>query len=170
MIGFIGTSLQLHSIITPHNQWLYKTRSIPHWTMSAFPSAVMNDERRITTHTLNSLVRVRARVALRLAVYRQSFRLDDKPLETQTSNLIFNWRWESLCKILPEERIGLSFQLLLTLASAVILGSESRGTYNYILLSQIRDSPKPENQVLVFISPGNRVTQLHDSFIISRRP
>jgi hypothetical protein len=32
-------------------------------------------------------------------------------------------------------------QLLLTLASAVILGSESRGTRDHILLSQIRDFP-----------------------------
>jgi hypothetical protein len=31
--------------------------------------------------------------------------------------------------------------LLLVLASAVILGSESRGTHDHILLSQIRDSP-----------------------------
>jgi hypothetical protein len=34
-----------------------------------------------------------------------------------------------------------SLQLLLTLASAVILGSESRGTSDHILLSQIRDFP-----------------------------
>jgi hypothetical protein len=32
-------------------------------------------------------------------------------------------------------------QLLLALASTVILGSESRGTRNHILLSQIRDLP-----------------------------
>jgi hypothetical protein len=34
-------------------------------------------------------------------------------------------------------------QLLLVLASAVILGSDSRGTHGHILLSQIRDSPQP---------------------------
>jgi hypothetical protein len=34
-------------------------------------------------------------------------------------------------------------QLLLVLASAVILGFESRGTHDHILLSQIRDFPKP---------------------------
>jgi hypothetical protein len=39
MIGFIGTSLQLQSIITDHDQWLPKTRSIPHWTTSVFSSA-----------------------------------------------------------------------------------------------------------------------------------
>jgi hypothetical protein len=40
MIGFIGTSLQLQSIITAHNQWLPKTRSILYWTTSIFSSAV----------------------------------------------------------------------------------------------------------------------------------
>jgi hypothetical protein len=47
-------------------------------------------------------------------------------------------------------------QLLLALASAVILGSESR-----ILLHQIRDSPNLEGQVRVFLSPRNRVFQLY---------
>jgi hypothetical protein len=51
-------------------------------------------------------------------------------------------------------------QLLLALASSVILGSESRGTHDHILMSQIRDSPNLEGQVLVFISPRNRVAQL----------
>jgi hypothetical protein len=51
-------------------------------------------------------------------------------------------------------------QLLLGLASAVILRSESRGTHNHILLSQIRDTPNLEGQVPVFISPRNRVAQL----------
>jgi hypothetical protein len=41
-------------------------------------------------------------------------------------------------------------QLLLVLASAVILKSESRGTHNHILLSQIRDS-QPEDQVPIYI-------------------
>jgi hypothetical protein len=44
-------------------------------------------------------------------------------------------------------------QLLLGLASGVILESESRGTQDRILLSQIRDSPNLESQVPVFISP-----------------
>jgi hypothetical protein len=41
-------------------------------------------------------------------------------------------------------------QLLLVLANAVILESESRGTRDRILLSQIRDSPKPGG-------PGRRI-------------
>jgi hypothetical protein len=52
-------------------------------------------------------------------------------------------------------------QSLLVLASPVILGSESRGTYGHILLSQIRDSPNLEGQVPVFISPRDRVAQLY---------
>jgi hypothetical protein len=52
-------------------------------------------------------------------------------------------------------------QLLLDLASAVILRSESRGTHEHILLSQIRDSPNLEGQVPVCISPRNRVARLY---------
>jgi hypothetical protein len=52
-------------------------------------------------------------------------------------------------------------QLLLVLASAVILGSESRGTYDHVLLFQIRNSPNLEGQIPVFISPTNRATQLY---------
>jgi hypothetical protein len=52
-------------------------------------------------------------------------------------------------------------QLLLSLASALILGSESRGTHDHILLFQIRDSPSLEGQARVFISLRNRVTQLY---------
>jgi hypothetical protein len=42
---------------------------------------------------------------------------------------------------LSDERTGLSLQLLLAFASAVIFGSESRRTRGHILLSQIRDFP-----------------------------
>jgi hypothetical protein len=55
----------------------------------------------------------------------------------------------------------LHLQLLLLLASAVILGSEPQGTHDHILLSQIRDSPNLEGQVPVYIFPRNRVAQLH---------
>jgi hypothetical protein len=53
-----------------------------------------------------------------------------------------------------------SLQLLLVLASAVILRSKSRGTHD-ILLSQIRDSSNLEGQVPVFISLRNRVARLY---------
>jgi hypothetical protein len=52
-------------------------------------------------------------------------------------------------------------QLLMVLASAVILESESRGTRDYILLSQIQDSPNLKGQVPVFIIPRNRVSQIY---------
>jgi hypothetical protein len=45
-------------------------------------------------------------------------------------------------------------QLLLVLASAVILGSESRGTHDQILLPQILDSPSLEDQALYLYPPG----------------
>jgi hypothetical protein len=47
-----------------------------------------------------------------------------------------------------------SLQLLLALASTVILRSDSRGTRDHILLSQIRDSPNLEGQVPYLNSPG----------------
>jgi hypothetical protein len=43
-------------------------------------------------------------------------------------------------------------QLVLALASTVILKFESRGTHGHILLSQFRDSSNREGQVPVFIS------------------
>jgi hypothetical protein len=52
-------------------------------------------------------------------------------------------------------------QLLLALASAVILWSESHGTHDHILLSQIWLIPNLEGQVPVFISLRNRVAQLY---------
>jgi hypothetical protein len=58
---------------------------------------------------------------------------------------------------LSDERTGLLLQLLLVLASAVILGSDSRVTHDHILLPQIRDSPNLEGQVPVFLSPRNSV-------------
>jgi hypothetical protein len=51
--------------------------------------------------------------------------------------------------------------LLLALTSAVILRSESSGTHDHILLSQIRDSPNLEGQLPVFISARNRLARLY---------
>jgi hypothetical protein len=61
---------------------------------------------------------------------------------------------------LTRERVC-RLQLLLVLASAVILGSESRGTREHILLSQIRDYRNLEGQAPIFIYPRNRVAQLY---------
>jgi hypothetical protein len=60
---------------------------------------------------------------------------------------------------LSDERTGLPFTSAAGLASTVVLGSESRRTRGHILLYQIRDSPKLEGQVPIFISPRNRVAQ-----------
>jgi hypothetical protein len=65
------------------------------------------------------------------------------PLRLTTSNFIFQL---SSCGYSPSVTSSLTrvwvcrLQLQLVLASAVILKSESRGTRNHILLSQIRDS------------------------------
>jgi hypothetical protein len=52
-------------------------------------------------------------------------------------------------------------QLLLTLVSSVILGSESLGTRDHILPSHIRDSPNLEGLVPVFMSSSESVAQLY---------
>jgi hypothetical protein len=52
-------------------------------------------------------------------------------------------------------------QLLLVLASVVILGSEFHGTRDHILLSHIQGSPNLGGQVPVFIYPRTRVAQLY---------
>jgi hypothetical protein len=52
-------------------------------------------------------------------------------------------------------------QLLMALASAVILGSEFRDTNGHILLSQIRDSPNLKGQVPIFITTRNKEAQLY---------
>jgi hypothetical protein len=63
----------------------------------------------------------------------------------------------------PTRGLVCSFQLLLGLASAVFLGSESeyRGTHKHILLPQFWSSPSLEGQVPVIISPTSRIAQLY---------
>jgi hypothetical protein len=56
---------------------------------------------------------------------------------------------------------GCLLQLLLALASSVIIGSVSHWIRDHIILSQIRGSPNLEGQVSVFISPRHRVAQLY---------
>jgi hypothetical protein len=86
------------------------------------------------------------------------------PLRLTTSNYFFQL---NTCLHSPYVTSSLTrgwacrLQLLLALASSVILRSESRGTHDHILLSQIRDSPHLEDQVPVFISPMNRVARLY---------
>jgi hypothetical protein len=78
------------------------------------------------------------------------FVLVTSPLRLTTSNYIFQL---NTCGYSPYVTSSLTrgwfyrLQLLPVLASAVILRSESRGTHDHILLSQIRDSPNLEGQV-----------------------
>jgi hypothetical protein len=58
-------------------------------------------------------------------------------------------------------------QLLLVLASAVLLRSQSSGTHDRNLLSQIRDSPNMEGQIPVFISTRNNVARLYPQALAS---
>jgi hypothetical protein len=60
-------------------------------------------------------------------------------------------------------------QLLLVIASSVILGSESCRTDGHILLSQIRDSPNLEGQIpYLYVSPKNGLAQLYPRALVSR--
>jgi hypothetical protein len=116
---------------------------------------VMQDAGRIIITNL----KVRVRVALRLTVYRQSVRLGDKPLETHDETCSFFSTELYVTSSLTRGQVC-RLQLVLGLASAVVLKSDSRGTQDPILLPQIRDSPNLEGQVPVFISPRNRVARL----------
>jgi hypothetical protein len=101
---------------------------------------------------------------LRLAVYSQSVRLGDKPLETHDQHFFFQintWFHSPYVTSFVTRGWVCSSQLLLVLASAVILRYDSRRTHDDILQSQIRDSPNMEVQVSVFISSRNRVAQLY---------
>jgi hypothetical protein len=89
--------------------------------------------------------RVKVRVTLQLAVYRQSIHLGDKSLETHDQYFFrLNIFGHSLyvTSSLMRRRVC-HLQLLLVLASAVILRSDSSGTHDHVLLSQIRDYPQP---------------------------
>jgi hypothetical protein len=97
MIGFIGTSSQLQSIMTAHNQWLSKTRSIPCWTTGVCSSTVINDERRITAHTLNCLER-RLSDELFLRMNYDSFITSRRPVGHHIEQLIVRpLSWKYLC-------------------------------------------------------------------------
>jgi hypothetical protein len=96
----------------------------------------------------------RVRVTLRLAVCRQSF-LATSPLRLTTSNFISQL---NTCNYSPYVTSSLTrgwvcgLQLLLVISSAVILGYESRGTHDHILLSQIRNFPQEQGGPV--IAPG----------------
>jgi hypothetical protein len=91
------------------------------------------------------------------SVLVSSFILDRRPdfLYCQTVAGLLMWG------ALSDERTACHLQLLLALASAVILGSESHGTNDHILLPQILDSSNLEGQVLVFTSRRNTDASLN---------
>jgi hypothetical protein len=108
--------------------------------------------------TTDLLERVRIWVTLRLAVYQQSVLLE------AYDQYFFQL---NICGYSPYVISSLTrgwifrLQLLISLASAVILGYESRGTHDHIILSYILDFPNLEGQVPLFISPRNRVAELY---------
>jgi hypothetical protein len=107
---------------------------------------------------------IRVRVTLPLAVYRQSVAWWQAPWDSRPA--ILRSFQPNLCGYSPYVTFSLTrewvshFQLLLALASAVILRSESRGTHGHISLSHIRNSANLEGQVPVFVSPSDRMAQL----------
>jgi hypothetical protein len=107
--------------------------------------------------TANSGTRLNSHSRVRDLLY-------DKPLETNSHQFFFQlipWCHNPYVTFSLTRGWICRLKLLLTLARAVILKPESRGTHYYILLSQIRDSPNLEGQVPVFISPRIRVAQLY---------
>jgi hypothetical protein len=153
MIVFIGTSLQLqpitYSYITAHSQWLPKTHSIPYWATSVFSSAVTylvliyeslrtnEDSFATSNRTLSQSLMLRPTVSRPVCLGINTH------LGLTTRFLVLS----DSCGFADVGAFSLTrgrvcrLQLLLDLASAVILGLESRGTLDHILLSQIRDFP-----------------------------
>jgi hypothetical protein len=117
-----------------------------------------------TLHTAlvsqSRLSSVKVKVTLRLTV-SQSVSLGVEPhlgLMTRYLLLFDSYGLVFLWGALSDERTGLSFYMLLTLASAVFLGSESLGTRDHILLSQIWDFPFRR---LLWLTGGGIRPRLH---------
>jgi hypothetical protein len=112
-------------------------------------------------HQVTQLPFYSIRVGVRLAVYHKSVCLADNPLQTHDHNFIFllnTCGYSSYVTSCLTRVWVCRLQLLLVLASTVVLKSEYRGTHDHILLSDIRDPPPNlEGQVPIFISPRHWV-------------
>jgi hypothetical protein len=152
MVRFIGTSLQLQSITTAHNQRLPKTHSIPYWTTNVFFSAVTDLALIYESATSKSKKKVKVMLRSTLSrptclcvkhpsynkifIVRQLRSVDvGRSIWRENGSAVYNWGWSS-----PVQSL---------------LGPSP------ILLSQIRDSPNLEGQVPVFTTPRNRVHRLY---------
>jgi hypothetical protein len=113
-------------------------------------------------------VRVRVRVTLRSAVYRQSVRLGAKPLETHDQYFFrLNTCGYSPYVTSSHQRGWVChLKLLLNLASAVNLRSESHGTHDYTSKSQIRDSANLEGQAPYLYPPGTRWPSYTPTYLV----
>jgi hypothetical protein len=125
MNGFIGTSLQLLLIITAHTLNYFVTTSVPNLSLISITPWIQNQSYVTTDGQSACLSWSKAPIG----GYNQIF-ITVKQLRVSWCGT-FSLTRGRVCRL----------QLLLALASAVILGSETRGTRDHILLSQIRDFP-----------------------------
>jgi hypothetical protein len=133
------------------------------WTPDHILLSQIRDSHDLEGQQTTLRIRVRVRVTIRLAVYRQSVCLGAKPLKNRDQHLF----QLNTCSNNPYIAYSVTrgwvcrSQFLLVLTSAVTLRSESRGTHDHNLQSQIRDSRNLDGQVPVFISPRNRMARLY---------